>query len=387
MIHTMHMTQLTPLSIVNTLIASTGNRPASLWMPEQASTVAPQIDLMFDLITWMCYFFFVLITVVLVYFVWKYRRSPDNHAGNAQGPTHNTALELTWTIIPLILVVIIFYVGFRGYVDTVVAPRNSYEIQVTAAQWSWQFKYPTGAQSDDLVVPADRPVRLVMRSLDVIHSLFIPDFRVKKDVVPGRYTSLWFNAPVPTGMERFHWLFCTEYCGTSHSDMNRKVHVLDQASFDEWLEKQGRWLDDIPEAELYYKAGPKIYARCAQCHSTNGTIGTGPSWGRRDGYTGKTIWERTLSGETKLDNGKTLGDLIGPGKEFETPEEYLRQSILNPAKHLVNGYGNAMPTFQGQLSPKAIDAIIDYMKHIEEFDSKGQLIGGAPPSAAPAPQS
>ncbi len=369
------------LPILNAMIASAGTTPASLWMPPQASTVASEVDFLFNFITWICYFFFGLIVALLVYFCWKYRRSPESHAGNTVGPTHNTTLEVVWTVIPVILVVIIFYMGFNTYIHMSVAPKNSYEVQVTAFQWGWNFKYPNGAQSDDLFVPAGRPIKIIMRSNDVLHSFFIPDFRVKKDVVPGRYSTLWFEAPEPTGMEAFHWLFCTEYCGTGHSNMNRKVHVLNQAEFDDWLEKQSRWLDDIPADELYFKAGPKLFARCSQCHTLDGIVGTGPSWGKRDGYTGADLWARTESGETRFADGSSLKDFIGPGKEFETPEDYFRQSILNPGRHLVNGYGNAMPTFQGQLNTTAIDALIGFMKHLDEFDSKGQFKGAAPAAA------
>lgn len=371
------------LPILNAMIASAGTTPASLWMPPQASTVASEVDFLFNLITWICYVFFALIVVLLVYFCWKYRRSPASHAGNTVGPTHNTTLEVVWTVIPVILVVIIFYMGFNTYIHMSVAPKNSYEVQVTAFQWGWNFKYPNGAQSDDLVVPSGRPVKLIMRSNDVLHSFFIPDFRVKKDVVPGRFSTLWFEAPVATGLENFHWMFCTEYCGTGHSNMNRKVHVLHQPEFDEWLEKQSRWLDDIPAEELFFKAGPKLFARCSQCHSLDGTVSTGPSWGKRDGYTGANLWERTSSGETRFAGGGSLKDLIGPGKEFETAEDYLRQSILNPGRHLVNGYGNAMPTFQGQLNDTAVEALIGFMKNLDQFDSKGQFTGTAPAAATP----
>jgi cytochrome c oxidase subunit 2 len=217
-----------------------------------------------------------------------------------------------------------------------------------------------------------------MRSADVIHSLFIPDFRVKKDVVPGRYSYLWFEAPQATATEpvvnadkdNFHWLFCTEYCGTGHSNMNRNVFVLEQPNFDAWLEKQARWIDDLDAQDLYWAAGPLLYARCAQCHSLDGVDGNGPSWGKRVLVNGDAIWDRTCKFETTFGDGRSLADLIGPGKEYATPEDYIRDSILNPGKHLVKGFGNAMPTFKGQLGDKAIDAIIGFMKHIEEFDPK-----------------
>jgi cytochrome c oxidase subunit 2 len=159
--------------------------------------------------------------------------------------------------------------------------------------------------------------------------------------------------------------------------MNRKVHVLAQEDFDAWLVEQSQWLDKIPEEELYFRAGPKIYARCQQCHSLDGTKGIGPSW--------KGIWSRTHGGEGsdgKFGDGTSYASLIGPGKKYATPEDYLRNSILNPGSELVGGYGNAMPSFKGQLNDKAIDAVIGMMQHLEDFDPKtGKYLKEAP--AAP----
>jgi len=368
------------LSLLPPLLASlpqVGPGPRTVWLPEQASTIAPQIDLIFDLINYLCYFFFILITVLLVWFVIKYRRSPDNHGGNAGGPTHNTVLELSWTIIPIILVVFIFGGGFRSYIDLVVAPKNAYEVEVTASQWSFNFKYPNGANSDVLVVPAGQPVRVVMRSVDVIHAFFVPDFRVKRDIVPGRTTATWFEAPFPTDddpenlkPENGHHLFCAEYCGTDHSKMITRVHVLERPLFDVWLEKQSRWIDEIELDALWAVAGPKLFARCVQCHSLDGTDGNGPSWSARAGL--GSIWERTAALTTKFADGRTLADFVGPGKKYATPEDYLQESILNPGANLVQGFGNAMPTFKGQINEKGIAALIGMMKRIDQFDAKGQ---------------
>lgn len=356
-----------------------GNKPPTFWMPEQASTIAPSVDFTFMVITWISYFFLALVTVLLVWFAWRYRVRGE-HAEAVDGPTHGTFIEVTWTVVPTIIVVAIFFMGFKGYLQMNTPPQNAYQIDVTAAKWLWNFKYPNGAQSDDLYIPAGQPVRLVMRSEDVLHSLYIRDFRVKKDVVPGRYNVLWFQADNPTPEGKFHWLFCTEYCGTDHSNMNRKVHVLPEADFALWLQEQGQWLDKIPEDELYSKAAPKLFPRCASCHSLDGSPGTGPSWGPSNGL--PAIWERTEKGLTKVDGGKPLSDLIGPGKEYETPESYLRASILRPGAHIVDGYANAMPTFQGQLNDRAIDALIGMMKRLDEFDAKGNFKGLDPAKTA-----
>lgn len=345
-------------------------------MPPGASTFAANVDLMFYWINYICYFFFAVVTGAMVYFVVKYRVH-KGQAFRSDAPLHHLALESSWGVVPLLIVIVIFYVGFRDYMHISTPPKNAYIIKVTAQKWAWSFQYPTGATSDDLYVPVGRPVQLTMRSNDVLHSLFIPDFRVKKDVVPGRYTYLWFQSDEVTQSGQGRHLFCTEYCGTGHSNMNRKVHVLAEPEFDAWLTEQGQWLDKIPEEELFFRAGPKIYARCQQCHSLDGTKGIGPSW--------KGIWERTHGGEGsdgKFADGSSYSSVIGAGKKFATPEDYLRNSILVPGSELVFGFGNAMPTFKGQLNDKAIDAVIGMMQHLNEFDPKtGKYLKEAP--AAP----
>lgn len=357
------------LSIFTAIIAQTPPPqvvPADFWLPIGASVNAVNVDLMFNIINYICYFFFAVILVMMVWFVLKYRAKPGTPI-RTDGLTHHTGLELSWSVIPLLICIVIFFFGFTGYIDLITPPKNAFDVNVTAFKWGWQFKYPNGAQSDNLYVPSGRPVRLVMRSNDVLHCCFIPAFRVKKDIVPGRSTTLWFQCDIPTGLDEkngYH-LFCAEYCGTGHSNMNRRVVVLPEAEFQEWLTKQAAWLDEIPDDELYFKAGPKIYARCQQCHSIDGTVGLGPSW--------QGIWERVTSADngTHLVDGKSYADIIGPGKEYANAEDYIRDSIFNPGKHLVAPYGNVMPTFKGQLNDRGVDAIIGMMKHLDEFDAKG----------------
>jgi cytochrome c oxidase subunit 2 len=355
--------------------------PKTFWLPEGASTIAPEIDWIFNFINYINYFFFVLVVGIMFVFMWKYRQR--GREVYARGPNHHTMLELGWTIIPTIIVVFIFFIGFKGFIIAKTVPDNAYQIDVTAAKWYWKFKYPNGATSDDLYVPAGRPVKLVLRSEDVLHSFYIRDFRVKQDVVPGRYTSLWFQADNPTEGEDFHHIFCTEFCGTGHSDMNRKVFVLPETEFDNWVVEQGRWLDKVSDEDLWWKAGPQLYRACASCHTLDGSVGTGPSWGNYEGN--GNVWERTKAGSThKIDGGKNLGDIIGPGKEYETPEGYLRESILNPGKHLVDPYGNVMPTFKGQLSDRGIQALIDMMKNLDKFNKDGTVKPDAIPNAGGA---
>jgi cytochrome c oxidase subunit 2 len=338
-------------------------------MPIGASTISGGVDHTLDVINWICYFFFALVVALMVYFVVKYRHRKGERF-RTDFPHHNTPLEVTWSIIPTIIVIGIFVVGFRSYLDIYTAPKNAFDIKVTAQKWAWSFQYPNGATSDDLYVPAGRPVRLILRSSDVLHSLYIPDFRVKRDIVPGRYTYAWFQCDYPSGQPgksprdpnakkvegqedpaQMYNLFCTEYCGTGHSKMNRYVYVLDEASFSQWMIDQSQWLDKIPEEELFFKAGPKIYARCQQCHSLDGANGIGPSW--------KGIVERVKAYPN-----------VGEGKKYGTWEDYVRTSILVPGDYVVPTYGNVMPSFKGQLNDKAIDAMIGYMEHLSDFDPK-----------------
>ena len=372
-------------SIVNILAGfatvAPGTTPANFWMPEGASVQAPGVDFAFEVINWINYVFFAGITLALIYLVIRYRQKGKN-IEFSEGPEHNTPLELTWTIVPTLILVGIFFMGFAGYLDLRTSPKNTYDIKVTAQQWAWEFEYPNGAKStSELVVPQGRPVRLIMRSKDVLHSLFIPDFRVKQDLVPGRYTYMWFQSDAandPTDDTDFHWLFCTEYCGDSHWNMNVHVRVFPQEDFDKWTKEQARWLDVIPEQDLYFMAGPKLYARCATCHTLDGSNGTGPSWGPRDGL--PSLWERIVSGKGKVSGGSkfipgktTLAEYIGDGKLYLTPEDYMRDSIYNPGALLVSGYGNQMPTFQGQLNDRAIDALIGMTKNLDEFNADGSF--------------
>jgi cytochrome c oxidase subunit II len=371
-------------SLLSQTSADQGPSPKDFWMPEGASNFSTEVDWVFHFINYINYFFFFLVVGLMVYFVWKYRQK--GREVYARGPNHHTALELGWTILPTIIVVVIFFMGFRGFVDMKTVPADAYQIDVTAQQWSWQFKYPNGATSADLYIPAGRPVKLVMRSNDVLHSLYIPDFRVKQDVVPGRYTTMWFQADHATGEEEYHHLYCTEYCGKDHSRMNQRVHVLGEVQFDDWVTKQGRWLDELAKnnpddpAILWKVGGPKLVGRCLSCHSLDGKPGTGPSWGDYDG-TGD-VWARSQSGsQHKVDGGKPLGDLVGAGKKYETREAYLRASILAPGEVIVDGYGNVMPTFKGQLRDREIDVLIDMMKNLKDFDAKGKYIGGSSAAA------
>jgi cytochrome c oxidase subunit 2 len=312
---------------------------SGFWLPRQGSTTAAKVDFLFHAITGISIFFFVLITAVLLAFVWKYRA----RAGHAAQPSavHNQTLEITWTVIPLFIVIWIFWEGFTGFLDLQTAPANAYEVQVVGQKWKWLFTYGNGVVDDNLHVPPGEPVRLVMTSQDVIHSLYVPDFRIKRDALPGRYEREWFQANEPGEYQ----LFCAEYCGTSHSAMLAKVIVhRTRPEFDKWLEDAGNFLDKLPPEKLW-EGGLKLYNQrgCKQCHSVDGVGGIGPTF--------KGIWghQQPLKG----------------GGQVLVEENYVRESIVNPQAKIVAGYEPVMPTYQGRLKDKEITAIIEYLKTLK----------------------
>lgn len=308
----------------------------SFWMPPKASTFSDTVDWTFYFIFYVSLFFFALIILLTFYMIIRFRRRPGH--GPIKSPSHNTALELTWSLIPLALVVLIFFFGFRSFADMAFAPSGSYDIQVEAQKWSWSFRYPNGYVDTDLHVPKGQPVELTMRSLDVIHSLFIPQFRVKRDVVPGRYNKVWFQA---TEVGTFD-VFCAEYCGTSHSDMHSLVIVHEPGEFQQWLEDAANYLDTLPPAE----AGGELYVKrgCNQCHSVDGSANTGPTF-------------LNLFGEQQVLRG---------GESIVVDENYIRESLLDPGAKIAAGFDNVMPTYQGRLKDAEIDYLISYIKSLHE---------------------
>ncbi|MGV8039441.1 MAG: cytochrome c oxidase subunit II [Thermoanaerobaculaceae bacterium] len=326
------------MSVIRLLLGTVqaGGQGGGFWMPPPASTTAGEVDALFHFILWLSAFFFALIVGLGVLFVVRFHRR--RAATPEPSASHNTALELTWTIIPLILVVVIFGWGFKVFLDMNTVPADAYEVQVTGQKWKWLFTYPSGHVDENLHVPINRPVRLVMTSEDVIHSFFVPAFRVKRDVVPGRYSKLWFEANRAGQFD----IFCAEYCGSSHSDMIAKVIVHPEGEFEAWLEKEANVLSKLPPAE----AGERLYKirGCAQCHSVDGAAGIGPTL---KGLFGEAV---PLTG-----GGTAVAD-----------ENYLRESILEPQATVVAGFQPVMPTYKGRLSDAEITAIIAYIKTLQK---------------------
>ncbi len=305
-------------------------------LPEQSSTLATDVDNLFMFINYASVILLVGITIALIYFSWKYKRKSESDVTPVI--RHNLALELTWTIIPLIMIMIVFAWGFRGYMTMRNAPADSMEVYVTGLSFGWQFTYTNGVLSgSDLYVPAGRPVKLLMQSRDVIHSFFVPDFRIKQDLMPNRYTTVWFQADEPGQ----HIVYCTEYCGSGHSAMMGRVIVLPEAEFTAWLsEEKAKSEQELPLARL----GENVFSQqgCMACHSVDGDAGIGPTF-------------KGLFGSTRnfTDGSSTTAD-----------ESYLRESILVANAKVVAGFAPAMPSYSGVLSDRQVDALIEYIKEL-----------------------
>jgi cytochrome c oxidase subunit 2 len=317
---------------------------SSFWTGRQASTTAAAVDDVFRLIVAVIAIFFAIVVCAMVYFVVRYRHREGVPAEKTA--THNTALEIVWSVIPLVIVCVIFYQGFMAYMKMVTVPDNAYEIHVTARTWAWSFTYPEkGATSDELHVPVDQDILLLMRSQDFIHSLSIPNFRVKMDCLPNMYTKTWFQA-VETGT---YDLYCTEYCGASddgkegHATMVTKVHVHERTDFERWLEKAA---DPVGDRPLHVAGEEFFQTNCSQCHNVNGTAATGPPL---NGVFGKT-------------------HAMSDGEEVTVDENYLRESVRNPGARIASGYESArsMPVFPPATLPEVkLDAIVEYLKTLE----------------------
>lgn len=364
---------LLPLILADAAAPLTQAKPGPFY---DASTFARNSDFAFNFINGLCTLFFVLIVGVMLWFMWKYRRK--SHVADTEGPTHNTPLEVTWTVLPLILVVAIFYVGMREYIAIRSAPLNSYEIRVIGQKWNWTLSYPNGESlatpTDVLLVPQNKPVKLLMESQDVLHCFFVPAFRTKQDVVPGRITTLWFEATKPG----LYDLYCAEYCGTGHSTMIGTIEVMPEDQFEAELPLRADKFRGISEEDWWWKLGPHLYARCAACHTVDGTASTGPTW--------KGLWAKLEQGKEEFTNGKTLKQLIDEGV-YKSPEDYVLQSIWFPNQHIVKTFGASMPTFKGQLDDRARATILRYIKELskspDNFNKDGTLKNPPKPSTLP----
>ena len=324
--------------------------------PVQASTMASRVDNLMLYLLAVTVFFSVAIAVVLIFFAVRYRKRSESDVTPA---IHgSTLLEITWTAIPLGLVVVMFFWGANVYFDQMYAPANSMEVFVTAKQWMWKFQHPNGKREiNELHVPAGRPVKLIMASEDVIHDFFVPDFRVKMDVMPGKYNTTWFHA---TKTGEFH-LFCNQYCGEDHSRMVGKIVVMNPEDYEVWL--SGGTRNESPAA-----TGERLFTQwaCNTCHE-GGRDARGPNLA---GVPGRNV-------------------ILTGGVVVVADDTYLRDSILNPAAKVVDGYQPIMPTFKGLLSEDQVMSLIAYIKTLDDTatdtGTKATTGTAAGFTAAPAP--
>jgi cytochrome c oxidase subunit 2 len=297
--------------------------------PENASTICSQVDLVYLYLTLVCAIFAIGVVIAIVYFAIRYRRNPTHTAIQQIEGSH--LLEIAWSVVPLILMMTMFGWGAWLYVHAVTPPKGAMDIYVVGKQWMWKAQHPTGQREiNDLHVPVNTPVRLTMTSEDVIHSYYIPSFRMKRDSVPGRYSQAWFEATKPG---TYH-IFCAEFCGTKHSQMIGQVHVLSAEDYANWL--AGNQSGDTAE-----EAGKKLFEanRCSTCHHD------------QSGARGPNL-AGVFGSQVKLKDGSTV----------LANEEFIRESILRPQAKTVVGFEPVMPTYEGQLSEEQVLQLLAYIK-------------------------
>lgn len=368
-----------------------------LWLRRTSVTEAGRFsDDMFMWIFWFCVIWFVGLMGLMIFFVIRYRRRKGQIAQASS--SHNTPLEIAWTVIPSLFLVYMFFQGFWGYMDKQVAPGEALELRLTGYKWNWKFTYPNGEESPIAAIigsrpvpvfyiPAETPIKLRMNSNDVMHAFWVPDFRIKNDLLPNRYTSVWFKASGPndpanakhlkthpmtekeaSAREPFvpslagvpfdeHWVFCAEYCGDEHSEMAALIRVIPRDKWDLWVDNMG---PPLPPLEL----GQRVWKnQCSACHTIDGSKNTGPSW--------KNIFGHQAQ--------------MASGDMMMVDENYIRESILVPGAQIVMGYPNQMPSFKGVLNEKQIDGVIAYIKSLSEKHQPGDAGSeSAKPAEKPA---
>jgi cytochrome c oxidase subunit II len=310
---------------------------AGTFMPEQGTEISKHVDNLYGFLVIVSFISCAILIGGMIYFAIKYKRKTTND--KTAYITHDTRLEVLWSVIPMIIFLAVFAWGWAVYHDMRTMPKDALEIQITGKQWAWTAEYKNGVRSTEVVVPVNKDIKLVMTSEDVIHSFYIPSFRIKQDVVPGRYSALWFNAEK---LGEFH-VFCAEYCGTSHSGMMTKVRVVTQEEFDKWLIEES----EVGQLPLAQRGAKYFQTRaCASCHNVdNPAVKIGPSlyqkWGKEE--------------------------VMEDGTKVTVDENYIRESMMLPQAKIVSGFPkpSPMPSFQGQLSEGELSAIIEYIKGLK----------------------
>jgi cytochrome c oxidase subunit II len=303
-------------------------------MLPEASTSAQYIDTAFIHILWIEIVLLVIVTSAMVFFVLKYRMKKHAVPENIEG---SPLLEIIWTVVPTLLVLVIFYIGWTGFDSIRTVPKTAMVIKVAARQWSWLFTYENGKQSDVLRVPVNKPVKLRLTSQDVIHGFYIPAFRIKEDCVPNMWTYLSYTA----NMLGEYDIFCTEYCGHGHSAMVSKVIVMEDRDFETWYSAV-----TAAEKEQEMPAGEKILEKynCLYCHTTDGKTMDGPTF--------KGLYGSKIIVLTK-----------GKERTVRVDEDYLRKSIQDPKADIVKGYSDIMPIVP--VTPEDVGEIVEYIKKLQ----------------------
>lgn len=310
---------------------------AQSFMPTDGTKIAAQVDNLYGFLLVASFISCVILIGGMIFFVWKYRRRTNTD--KTAYITHNTFLEFLWSFIPLVIFLGVFAWGWYIYHEMRNMPKDALEVHVFGKQWAWEFEYKSGVKTGNLiVVPVNKDVKLIMTSKDVLHSFYIPSFRIKQDVIPGAYTALWFKADK---LGEYH-VFCAEFCGTQHSGMLATLKVVPQAEYEAWLDEESQ-VGNLPLAQR----GEKIFAvkACASCHSVaDAAVKVGPS-----------LWKKFGTTEE-----------IEGGTGVAVDENFLRESILNPNAKITKGFPKGvMPTFQGQLSETELNALIEYIKTLK----------------------
>ncbi len=306
---------------------------SSAFMPPAATETASRVDSLYMFLLVVSLLACVLVIGGFIYFAFKYKRRTETD--KTPYITHSNVLEFTWSFIPFVIFMVAFVWGWWVYHDMRTAPSGAMEIHVYGQKWSWEFVYKSGKRlSNEFYVPVNEPVKLIITSKDVLHSVFIPSFRIKQDAVPGMYTSLWFKAD----KEGIFQMFCTEFCGDQHSAMLAKVHVVSKEKYEDWLRN-----DPYKGLDLA-QIGEKVYqGRCIACHAVTDQKKVGPGF------------------------ANLLGKIQSfmDGSSVTVDENYIRESILNPNAKVVSGYPQGvMPTFAGQLAEQELTGVIQYLKSL-----------------------
>lgn len=308
---------------------------ADSYMPPAASTFAEPLDKLYGFLVISSLISCILVIGGFIYFAIKYKRRSDND--KTLYWTHSNILEFTWSFVPFVIFMVVFAWGWVLYNDMRTFPENSIEVHVMGQKWNWNFLYKSGKESvEEMVVPINQPVKLIISSKDVLHSFYVPAFRIKQDAIPGRYTSLSFTATKKGNFQ----VFCTEYCGEAHSSMLAKVRVVSQEDYETWLRK-GDPYEGMSMAEI----GQKIFStRCVACHNASEVEKVGPGF--------KGIWQAQRQ--------------FVKAAAMVVDANYIRESILHPQAKVVAGYeGRVMTSFAGQLDEKEISGIIEYLKTLK----------------------